>query len=224
MEKNNTIILIVSGLILILSVGVVYFLAIPEYKQVGVQDLQISQVKSQIEAKKNYYITIDSQSKALEDAGWVEKKKTIEVNFTSTPFYIPKMNIFFQTVVTASGMFLSNITSSSPVPAKSVVESKSTESDIKMKGSLPSSQSENTQKSNADNSYSNQLQGPVNKISFNVAVTGTYDSFKKFLSDLETQTRIVTVKSISVSPSNQGSGKKSLNTSLFNLVVDTYSY
>ncbi|MFA5715768.1 MAG: hypothetical protein WC998_08505, partial [Candidatus Paceibacterota bacterium] len=138
MEKNNTIILIVSGLILILSVGVIYFLAIPAYKEVGIQDQQISQIKSQIEAKKNYYIAIDSQSKALEDAGWVEKKKSIEVNFTSTPFYIPKMNNFFQTVVTASGMNLSNITSSSFTPVKSVVESKSTESDIKTKASVPS--------------------------------------------------------------------------------------
>lgn len=221
MEKNNTIILIVSGLILILSIGVVYFLTMPAYKQIGVQDQQIIQLKSQIEAKQNYYISIDSQSKQLEDAGWAEKKKSIEVNFTSTPFYIPKMNNFFQTVITSSGMILSNITSSSPVSAKSASETESTGSDTKTDENNSSSQG--TQQSSTAN-YLNQLQGPVNKISFNVSVTGTYNSFKKFLSDLETQTRIVTVKSISVSTSQQGLGKKSLNTSLFNLVVDTYSY
>ena len=68
----------VAGLILLLSIGVIYFLIMPAYRQMGVQDNQIKQIKEQIDARNNYYTTVESKVKALEDAGWAEKKKSIE--------------------------------------------------------------------------------------------------------------------------------------------------
>lgn len=221
MEKNNIIILIVSALIIILSMSVVYFLVMPAYADVGIKSEQIIQLKSQIEAKRNYNTSVDSQSKALEELGWSEKKKSIEVNFTSTPFYIPKMNVFFQTMAQSSGMILSNVTSAPAVSTKKAAENTGT-SESKSKETSSSAQSQVVQQS--ETTYLDQLKGPINKISFNISVTGTYNAFKRFLSDLEAQTRIVTVKSITVSSSQEGSGRRLVNTSQFNLVVDTYSY
>jgi len=221
MEKRNTKILVIAGLILLLSIGVVYFLVMPAYKQMGVQDDQIRQIKEQIEARNNYYSTVEAKVKALEDSGWAEKKKTIEVNFTSSPFFVPKMNVFFRTMVSSSGMTLSGITASPAVSVKTVAQT-STKSEETVQVSSGSSTTSTQQ--TAPTTYFDRLQGPVKKVTFNLSVSGTYNSFKKLLSDLETQTRIVTVKSVSVSSSLQGTGRSASNLSTFNLVVDTYSY
>lgn len=217
MDKKNIIILIVSGLIFILSVGVIYFLIMPAYKQAGDQGNQIIQLKAQIDAKKNYYAVIESKMKALEDAGWAEKRKSIEVNFTSSPFFIPKTNTFFQALAAGSGMTLSNMTYSSAVLVKSTPQaSQSGEAKISKEKAIVQPTA---------TTYFDQLQGPVKKASFNIGVTGTYSAFKKFLSDLEGQTRIVTIKNIAVSSSSQQVlGKKQSNISLYNLTVDIYSY
>lgn len=224
MEKRNIIILIVSGLILILSLAVFYLFVMPVHKQIGQQESAIGQIKEQIDAIKNYYNVVDSKIKALEDAGWAEKEKSIEVNFTSSPFFIPKLNSFFKTIVTGSGMELLSITSSSPVSARSVPQTQSSsEGDVKISKGGSASQGKETQQNTAT-TYFDQLQGQVNKTTINLSVKGTYNSFKKLLSDMESQTRIITVKSITVSASQQGEGKKAVNTSVFNLIVDVYSY
>jgi len=222
MEKKNITILIVAGSILILSLAFAYFFAMPAYKQIGQQESAIGQINAQIDAKKNYYKVIDSKVKALEDAGWAEKEQSIEVNFTSSPFFIAKMNSFFQTMASGSGMTLSGMTSSAPVSVKTSAASQSgSGGDVKI--SKDTSTTQETQQPKAT-TYFDQLQGPVNKTTFNLSLTGSYDSFKKFLSDMEGQTRIATVKSISVSSSQQGEGKKTVSISVFNLVVDVYSY
>lgn len=221
MEKRNTKILAIAGLILLLSIGVVYFLVLPAYRQMGVQDDQIRQIKEQIDDRNNYYSTVEAKVKALQDSGWAEKKKTIEVNFTSSPFFVPKMNVFFRTMVSGSGMTLSGITASSAVSVKTVAQPATSKSGEEVQ---ISSSSTATPQQTAPTTYFDRLQGPVKKITFNLSVSGTYNSFKKLLSDLETQTRIVTVKSVSVSSSSQGMGKSVSNLSTFNLVVDTYSY
>jgi len=222
MDKKSATILIVSALIFILSIGVIYFLIMPAYKQAGEQGNQIIQLKAQIDAKNNYYAVIESKMTALEDAGWAEKRKSIEVNFTSSPFFIPKINTFFQALVSGSGMTLSSLTGSPAVSAKSAPQAQSS-GEVKI--SKDSSTQEKAAEQPVATTYFDQLQGPVNKVSFNIAVNGTYSAFKKLLSDLEGQTRIVTIKNIAVSSSSQqGSGKKITNTSLYNLTVDVYSY
>lgn len=220
MEKRDTKILIVSGLIFLLSIGVVYFLVIPAYNQIGVQDDQIEQIKAQIDARNNYYSKLEAKVVALENAGWSEKKKSIEVNFTSSPFFVSKMNVFFRTMASGSGMTLSSITASSPTSVKAVAQTKQSESDVK----ISKSTADSSQQQTVQTTYLDRLQGPVKKTTFNISVSGTYNSFKKLLSDLESQTRVITVKSVSVSSSQAATGKKTSSLSSFNLVVDAYSY
>jgi Tfp pilus assembly protein PilO len=216
MEKRSQTILIISGLIFLLSLAMAYFLVMPAYKQIGVQDSQIQQMKAQIDLKKNYYATVESKARALEDAGWAEKKKSIEVNFISSPFFTAKLNAFFKTLVAGSGTTFSSFTSSSPVSARTGAAQSSSDSEVKISTAT---------ETKVATTYFDQLQGPVNKISCNLIVSGTYSAFKKLLSDMESQTRIITVKSIAVSSSSeQGTGKKAANVSSFNLVIDVYSY
>lgn len=221
MEKKNAIILIVSGLILALSIGVVYFLVIPARQQAEQQEAQNIQLKAQIDAKKNYYAVIDAKIKSLQAAGWEEKRKSIEVNFTSSPFFIAKTNVFLGTMVTGSGMTLLSATHSPSVSVKTSVQA--SESEVKI--SKATAAKEKTAQPANPVTYFDRLQGPVKKTSFNLSVVGTYASFKKLLSDLESQTRIVTVKSVAVGSSElKGAGKKQYSVSTFNMVIDVYSY
>jgi Tfp pilus assembly protein PilO len=225
--EQKKIILIVSGLIVLVAAGVVYFLVLPANNQLKLQSAQVEQLKEQIESKQNYYSVIEAKLKALEDAGWADKEKMIALNFTISPFYVPKMNAFFRTVAAGSGVTISSISSSPATTAKTVAQAPAASGNETVKISKETAKEETAgqQQQPVATTYLDQLQGSVQKTTFNMTVTGTYSSFKKFLSDLESQTRIVTVKSISVSSSQAaGTGKKAVNVSNFNLVVDAYSY
>lgn len=222
MEQKNKI-LIISGMIVLVAAGVFYFLILPINRQIGAQNDAIDQIKAQISAKQNYYNVVEAKIAALNDAGWADKEKMIEVNFTSSPFYVAKMSYFFRTVASGSGVAISNISAAPAVSVKTVpqVAAKGSEAVQISKETASEGQSQQT----TATSYLDQLQGPVKKVTFSMSVAGTYDSFKKFLSDLETQTRIITVKSIEVSSSqDSGTGKKTVSLTNFNLVVDAYSY
>ena len=224
MEKKDTNILIISGLIFLLSIGIIYFLVWPTYKQIGVQDDQIKQINEQIQARTNYYSTVEAKVKKLEEAGWAEKKKKIEVNFTDSPFFISKMNVFFKTMIASAGMTSAGITASPATSVKTAPQAAQSGSGAKISTSTGSTEQTTVQQTTSSSSYFDKLQGSVKKTTFNIAVSGTYNSFKKLLSDLENQTRIVTVKSVAVASSQQEVGKKVTNLSNFNLVVDVYSY
>ena len=221
MEQKNKI-LIISGMIVLVAVGVFYFLILPLNRQIKAQNEAIGQIKSQISAKQNYYNVVEAKIQALSDAGWADKEKMIAVNFTSSPFYVPKMSYFFRTVAAGSGVTISNI---SAVPAVSVKAVAQTSTKEKETVQISTEKKEEEQKQAVSTGYLDQLKGPVKKITFTLAVTGTYSSFKKFLSDLETQTRIITVKNIEVVSSGEsGTGKKTVSLTNFNLTVDAYSY
>lgn len=221
MEQKNKI-LIISGMIALVAFGVFYFLILPVNRQISEQNAAIDQIKDQIAARQNYYSVVEAKIKALNDAGWQDKQKMIAINFTSSPFYVAKMSYFFRTMASGSGVTISNI---SAAPAVSVKAAPQTTGKEKETVQISKETTEEESQPVSSGTYFDKLQGPVKKVAFTLSVTGTYSSFKKFLSDLETQTRIITVKSIAVSSSEvSGTGKKTVSLTSFNLVVDAYSY
>jgi len=223
MDQKNKI-LIISGMIALVAVGVFYFLILPLNRQIKAQNEAIDQIKNQIASKQNYYNVVEAKIQALGDAGWADKEKMIAVNFTSSPFYVAKMSYFFRTVAAGSGVSISNISAAPAASVKAAAQTSTKEKET-VQISTEKTGEEEKQQQTVSTGYLDQLKGPVKKITFNLAVTGTYSSFKKFLSDLETQTRIITVKSIEVvSSQDSGTGKKTVSLTNFNLVVDAYSY
>jgi hypothetical protein len=218
MSKKNTKIILIAVAVIIASLCIVYFLDFSKWKELKNLDGQIDQIKASIEAKKSYYTVIDSDMVALTNAGWSSKKESIAANFTSTPFFIPKMNTFFQTMVLASGMKMSGMTSS-------------TSSSVKV---APQTTAESTTKSSkiteptvttSTGTYFDQLQGPIKKTTYNLGVTGTYGAFRNLISQFENQTRIITMKSITVAPAGQEVSKSGVKNNLtFSMVLDVYSY
>ena len=217
MEINKVKIIVSIGLI-IATVGIVYALDFPKWKEIGIIDSQIVQVKSKIEAKKNYYADIDFKIKALNDAGWSEKKDSIKINFDSSLFFTPKINNFFKTIVKSSGMKLSSINVSLPelVNVKPQVSTTKTESGAE----ISQTQIE------APSGIFSRLQGSVKKTAINLNVIGTYNSFKNLLSLFQGQTRIINIKSVAISSAGQseGVGRSLINNLNFNIILDVYSY
>ena len=65
---------------------------------------------------------------------------------------------------------------------------------------------------------------PVGTVSFKLAVAGSYENFKKFIADLETNIRLFDVENVTVAPfSNTAGGKSaSLDYFTYNLIVQAY--
>jgi len=220
MDINKVKIIVSIGLIMT-AVGTAYFLDFPKWREINSVDGQITQVKSQIEAKKNYYAVIDLKIKALDDAGWSDKRDSLKINFDSSLFFTPKINNFFKAIVESSGMKLSSMTSSLPESTKiqPQVSTMKTESGVEI--------SKTQEIIPAVSNTFNQLQGPIRKTTVNLNVTGTYGAFKNLLNLFQGQTRIITIKSVAVSSAGQSEGIKTkslINNLSFSIILDVYSY
>lgn len=219
----NKVKILIAVVLVIGALGIAYALDFSKWKEIKNVDGQIVQVKSQIEAKRNYYTSIDSKIKALNDAGWEDKRSSIAINFDSSLFFTPKINNFFKAIVASSGMKLSSMTNSSPESVKSQPQTTTTtESGTEISKTDTSTATTPV----ASNNFS-QLQGPVRKTTVNLNVTGTYSAFKNLLTLFQDQTRIITIKSIAVSSAGQEEGiktKSAVNNLSFNIILDIYSY
>jgi hypothetical protein len=63
---------------------------------------------------------------------------------------------------------------------------------------------------------------PTGTIAFSVTANGNYESFKNFLSGLETNMRIFDVKQLSIQPSAGSGSQKTANSFTYLLTVNTY--
>lgn len=219
MPQKNIKILI--GVVLIIAAAcVAYFLDLSEGNKIKAAEAEIAQTKASIASKQSYYAVIDSKIAALNDAGWSTKQKSIEINFTQSPFFVPKINTFFQTMVSSAGMTMGGITSSTPTSVGAVPQA-ATESTTKS-----SKASENITTTTSQAGYFGQLKGPVKKTTVNLSISGSYRNFTNLLTKFENQTRIITIKSVAVSPNGVQETTKSGSTNnlSFSVVLDIYSY
>ncbi|MCK9445587.1 hypothetical protein M0Q50_01675 [bacterium] len=221
----NKVKILIAVVLVIGALGIAYALDFSKWKEIKEVDNQIVQVKSQIQAKKNYYASIDSKIKALNDAGWDSKKDSIAINFDSSLFFTPKINNFFKTIVTLSGMQLSSMTSSLPESIKSQSQVPTTTTETGTEISKVDEISNATTPVTSNNF--SRLQGPIRKTTINLNVAGTYIAFKNLLTQFQNQTRVINIKSIAVSSAGQEEGIKTksvVNNLSFSIILDVYSY
>lgn len=218
-KKAKNIKVLISVIIFIAAIGIAYSLDFSKWNEINSVDSQIKQMKALIDAKKSYYAVIDSKIEALNNAGWAQKKDSITINFDTSLFFTPKINNFFRTIVASSGMTLDGMTSSLPEGKGSQSKATTTTGGAKTSNVAGATETPPQQSSN-------DLQGSIKKTTVNLNVTGTYNNFKNLLSLFEGQTRIVTIKNISVSSSTQEESKSKVvvNNHNFSLVLDVYSY
>lgn len=225
MDKKKIKILISIGIVLA-AVGVAYSLDFSKWKEIDSYDSQILQVKTDTQAKKSYYSSIDSKLQALNDAGWATKKDSIAINFDSSLWFTPKINNFFKAIVPTSGMTLVSMTSSLPESTREQAQT----STINTENGAEVSKTEEVPiqaVTQSTASYLNQLKGDVKRTTVSLNVAGTYSAFKNLLSIFRSQTRIVTIKSVAVTSAGQLDGVKTRvvgNNLNFSIILDVYSY
>ncbi|MDE2019194.1 MAG: hypothetical protein KGJ13_02475 [Patescibacteria group bacterium] len=78
--------------------------------------------------------------------------------------------------------------------------------------------------SNIGNSSSTALLQPVGTISFKLVATGSYENFKQFIADLETNIRLFDIENVAIQPFTGSTGGKSASVDYFayNLVLQAY--
>ena len=233
MEKNNNnLIKVIIAIVMIgASIGVYFFFDVPKMNDVKSKDAQIDQMGVNITSRQQYYEEVNNQAKVLEEAGWVEKRKKMEINFTSGQFYISKMKYFMSSLAKEGGVTLNSVTYGTPTTIKTQVQSKTTEeANVKMSKSDTTESSQTESKTATAPSYYDNIIGAVNKTTFNVSISGTYANINNFFKVLEGQTRIGTVESVKISNGSAGNEKvgkgKATSSNLLTaeIAINFYSY
>lgn len=208
--------LLIATILLILGLGVLYFLDYPQYNKDKLQQEKIATFTKQKSIKDEHTKVIAEIGIKLQTLNWDEKKKKIEPNFTSTPFFTPKMEKFFADLVSRSSMNMGTLTfqGSSSVSTPSEDTTAKTDS-TKIK---PTEQPTTTTTTTSKNqSGVVGIKGPVKKIGFSLSISGTYENLKKLLDVFEKQAYLISIKNV-----NFTDIKGSQFT--FNITGDIYSY
>lgn len=197
--KKPQPVFILSFLFLVGAVALGYYLFLPKYNKLKEQKSEIVRLNNSIELKNNYESKINEIGQKLEEVGWEGKRGKIEINFDSTPFFLPKTEIFFRDVVSKSGMGFTSIAFSSATLVKGGSQQQGQEetndSTKGTKKEFKPQETTQTQSESAGGSFS-AIRGPVNKVPFTLVVDGSYRSFKGLLEIFEKQAFLISVKTI----------------------------
>jgi len=72
------------------------------------------------------------------------------------------------------------------------------------------------------NTLSPSLMKPLGSVSFMMAASGSYEDFKAFLSEIETNVRIFDIKNLSVQPASQSGSNNTQDAFSYNLTITAY--
>ncbi|MDD4409066.1 MAG: hypothetical protein PHW52_00235 [Candidatus Pacebacteria bacterium] len=217
--------LITTTILLILGVGIFYFLDLPQYDRDKAQKEKIANFIEQKRLKEEHTKKIAQIGINLKNLDWEEKKKKIEPNFVSSPFFIPKMEVFFKDLVARSNMVLVSVTfqssgsatvdaapAATPAPTTGV-----TTETAGAKNANVNPVGDESLATPRNQSGVIGIKGPVKKNTFNLSASGKYEDMKNLLSIFEKQAYLISVRSVSFS---EGKG----NQFNFTIVGDIYSY
>lgn len=197
--------LLITVFLLILGGGIFYFLDKPLMDSSDKLDKKISELSGQKRSQEEHAMKIGEIGLKIDNTDWESKKKKMEINFTSSPFYVPKIEKFMRDLVRQSQMQVESLS----VQLGSV-------------GSQPSSSSvknpsEQPQAVNPAQSLIAGVKGPVRRNTISMSTTGTYDELKNLMSIFEKQACLISVKKIDF-------GDAANNKFTFNITAEVYSY
>ncbi|MCK9578486.1 hypothetical protein M0R01_03270 [bacterium] len=198
--------LLVTVFFLILGAGIFYFLDKPLVDNSDKLDKMITELSRQKRLQEEHAMKIGEIGLSINASNWPEKKKKMEINFTSSPFYVPKMEKFFRDIIMQSGMTIGNLS----IQLGSVGPQATTTSSAK-------NPSEQPQAVNPAQSSVSGVKGPVRRNSFSISTNGTYEQLKELLAIFEKQACLISVKKIDF-------GEQSEGKFTFNITGEVYSY
>ena len=198
--------LLATVFLLILGAGIFYFLDKPLMDNSENLNKKISELSGQKRLQEEHAMKIGQIGLDIKSSEWESKKKKMEVNFTSSPFYVPKMEKFFTDLVSRSGMTVGSLS----VQVGSVGSVQPVSSSAKNPSEQPSAV-------NVGQSSVSGVKGPVRRNSFTVSATGTYEELKSLVAIFEKQACLISVKKIDFGEASEGKFN-------FNITGEVYSY
>ena len=185
MNSKEKPLLLLSIIFFIGAIAVFFYLVFPLYSGTDgflEKEKQYKAKVVELDNLKGYHTGIVSAYKKLENANWEQIKEKIDVNFASSdPMFLPKMYSFFQKRCKDNGMNLNSVAGSVSWGSKN-----SSAQD-------PGASSDR-----------------IKKNQFSLNVSGSYESFKNLLTDLENQALLVGVEELSFSSQTSASSNKNV--------------
>jgi hypothetical protein len=199
MDTKNSISSIIGYVILlIIAVAVGYFLDKPVFDAWQSQVSAVANKEAEKQAIIDYNTKISETDQTLKSLNWDAKKRKIEANFFSSPFFQSELEIFFSDLVKRNGMILSAIAFSSPSSVKQSADTSSTtEGGPKMNQPGKETPAPSQVSVQADAALSAIESNKLKRTTVTLTANGTYEKFKNLLKTFEHQGYIISVKKIS---------------------------
>jgi len=176
--------------------------------------------ESEKQAIIDYNAKISETDQTLKSLNWDTKKRKIEPNFFSSPFFQSELEIFFNDLVKKNAMTLSSISFSAPAPVKQASDTSKlgNEGGPKMNqpATVESTPSPSQVAGQIDASLGAIESSRLKKTTVTLTVSGTYEKFKSLLKTFERQGYIISVQKVNFK------GGSAVND--FFITADIYSY
>jgi len=206
-----------SVIFIIAAVAVGYYLDKPLFNKFNELKQEVIRLSNSKKLKTDYENEIRAINQELTEIDWNSKKDKITINFESSPFFISKAEIFFKDVSLKSGLAFTSVTFSQPVAVKAV-----TQQQTQASGETKSSKDFKPQDETGATPQQSSgpfagISGPVNKTTFTLSVSGSYNALKLLLQSMEKQALLISIKSITFNAIDDGKGS-------YTIGGDIYSY
>lgn len=109
MNNNNTPFVIISVILITASIALFYFVIIPQFEKISIQETEISDLEYKLENTTNYFNEVKKNAEELEKIGWDSVAKKINANFMDGPFFVHNMEVYLKGLVTRSGLYLKDL-------------------------------------------------------------------------------------------------------------------
>lgn len=176
MNNNNTPFVIISVILIVVSIALFYFLIIPQFEKISVQETEISNLEYKLENTTNYFNEIKKNAEELEKIGWDGAAKKINANFMDGPFFIHNMEAYLKSLVTRSGLYLK---------------------DLKIEGV-----SESFEVGKEDSKASGE--DKVKEVNVFLDLSGDYNYFRNLLDLFNGQALVIKISEIEINSGNDG--------------------
>ncbi|MDD2909505.1 MAG: hypothetical protein PHU74_01090 [Candidatus Pacebacteria bacterium] len=176
MNNNNTPFVIISVILIVVSIALFYFLVIPQFEKISVQETEISNLEYKLENTTNYFNEIKKNAEELEKIGWDGAAKKINANFMDGPFFVHNMEAYLKGLVARSGLYLK---------------------DLKIEGVSESFEvgKENSKASGEDK---------VKEVNVFLDLSGDYNYFRNLLDLFNGQALVIKISEIEINSGNDG--------------------
>lgn len=184
MSNNNFPFLIVSAVLIIASIALFYFAAMPQFEKIAIQEKEILDLEYKLENTTNYFSLIKKNAEKLEELEWDKASKKIDANFMDGPFFIHNMEAYFKNLIVRSGLYLKNLQ----------VE----------EGGLGQNKTQEPLQGEGLGISPTTVTTTTKKVGVTFELSGEYEYFRNFLNILDRQALVIKVENIEIN--NTGSG------------------